>query len=177
MLARVVGKASGAFMRQVVLSYSLRVKRAVLIYGVLGGLLIVALRLTEYRFLVLEHSVEIYGALVALLFATLGIWLGLTLTRRREAAPIVAPHPSGDRPFAVNAEKVQSLGITPRELEILQLIANGMSTREIAETLFVSENTVKTHSSRLFGKLDVNRRTKAVQVAKTLGFFTRGAGL
>jgi two-component system, NarL family, response regulator LiaR len=71
--------------------------------------------------------------------------------------------------FSVNDQKVRELGITPRELEILQLIANGMSTREIAGSLFVSENTVKTHSSRLFDKLNVNRRTKAVQVGKTLG--------
>jgi two-component system, NarL family, response regulator LiaR len=150
------------------LFYSLRVKRAVLVYGFAGGLLIVALRLIEYRFLVLEHSVQIYGALIASLFAGLGIWLGVALTRQRASQPATPP-PSGDRPFTANAEQIQSLGLTRRELEILQLIADGMSTREIASALFVSENTVKTHSSRLFGKLDVNRRTKAVQVAKNLG--------
>ncbi len=144
-------------------------KRAVLIYGVAGGLLVVALRLTEYRFLVLEHSVEIYSALIAFLFAGFGIWLGLTLTRRKET-PAQAPSASSTQhPFAVNTDNIQKLGLTPRELEILQKIADGMSTREIAEALFVSENTVKTHSSRVFSKLDVNRRTKAVQVAKTLG--------
>ena len=143
-------------------------KRAVLVYGVCGGLLIATLRFTEYRFLVLEHSIEIYGALVASLFAGLGIWLGLTLTRRKEVV-VVREVPAEIRPFAVNDRKVQELGITPRELEILQLIASGMSTREIAGALFVSENTVKTHSSRLFDKLSVNRRTKAVQVGKTLG--------
>jgi two-component system, NarL family, response regulator LiaR len=148
--------------------YPLPVKKEVLVYGVAGALLIVALRLIEYRFLVLEHSVQIYAALIASMFAGLGIWLGVTLTKKGPARSVDL-QPLVDRPFAANSEKIQSLGITPRELEILQLIADGMSTREIASALFVSENTVKTHASRLFGKLDVNRRTKAVQVAKTMG--------
>ena len=153
--------------------YPLGVKRAALVYGLAGGLLVMALRLTEYRFLVLEHSVEVYGALIALLFAGFGIWLGLTLTQKRDV-PAPAQTAGTDalsvaQAFTINRENVQRLGLTPRELEILQRIADGMSTREIAEALFVSENTVKTHSSRVFSKLDVNRRTKAVQVAKTLG--------
>jgi ATP/maltotriose-dependent transcriptional regulator MalT len=82
---------------------------------------------------------------------------------------VVKEVPVPAQPFAVNGDKVKELSITPRELEILQLIANGMSTREMAESLFVSENTVKTHASRLFDKLSVNRRTKAVQVGKSLG--------
>ena len=148
--------------------YPLAVKKAVLVYGLAGAFLIVALRLVEYRFLVLEHSVQIYGALVASLFAGLGIWLGVTLTREKRVQPATSQR-AGDHAFTANAGKIQSLGITPRELEILKLIADGMSTREIASALFVSENTVKTHASRLFGKLDVNRRTKAVQVAKMMG--------
>ncbi len=144
-------------------------KKAALVYGVCGGMLIVALRLAEYRFLVLEHSVEIYGALVASLFAGLGIWLGLTLTRNKTEIVIKEIRVPSDRPFAINEVKLREVGLTARELEILQLIANGMSTREIAGALFVSENTVKTHASRLFDKLSVNRRTQAVQVGKNLG--------
>jgi DNA-binding CsgD family transcriptional regulator len=132
------------------------VKKTVLLYGVIGGVLIVALRLIEYRFLVLEHSLEIYGGLVALLFAALGIWLGLKLTRTRETVvtrevrvPVEVPVPIGG-PFQRNEVRVQQLGITPRELEILEAMASGLSNREIAERLFVSENTVKTHSNRLF---------------------------
>jgi NarL family two-component system response regulator LiaR len=150
--------------------YSVTVKKAVLLYGVSGGLLITALKVMEYRFLVLEHSVEIYGGLIALLFAGVGIWLGLSITRKKEVIVVKeVAAPAADRPFAVDEERVRSLGITPRELEILQLMARGMSTREIADALFVSENTVKTHSSRLFDKLGVNRRIKAVQAGKTLG--------
>jgi ATP/maltotriose-dependent transcriptional regulator MalT len=141
----------------------------VLVYGLCGGLLIVALRLIEYRFLVLEHSVEIYGGLIALVFASLGIWLGLKLTRKEEVVVVKEVTVLTTQPFAVNEERLRELSITKRELEILALIAQGMSNREIAEKLFVSENTVKTHSSRLFDKLSVKRRTQAVQTGKELG--------
>jgi ATP/maltotriose-dependent transcriptional regulator MalT len=140
-----------------------------LIYGVCGGALIVALKLIEYRFLVVEHSVEIYGGLIALLFAALGVWLGIKLTRKKETIVFKEVLVSADAPFALNQERLRELSITPRELEILQLIANGMSNREIAEKLFVSESTVKTHSSRLFDKLSAKRRTQAVQIGKEFG--------
>jgi two-component system, NarL family, response regulator LiaR len=146
-----------------------------LVYGVCGGLLIAALKLIEYRFLVIEHSIEIYGGLTALLFASLGIWLGLKLTRKQqvivERELIVEREvlvPAG-APFAINEERLRELAITKRELEILGLIAQGLSNREIADKLFVSENTVKTHSSRLLDKLSARRRTQAVQRAKELG--------
>ncbi len=140
-----------------------------LIYGLCGGVLIVLLKLVEYRFLVVEHSVEIYGGLIALLFATLGGWLGLKLTKRKETIVFKEVLVSASAPFALNEQRLRELSITRRELEILELIANGMSNREIAEKLFVSESTVKTHSSRLFDKLSAKRRTQAVQIGKELG--------
>ena len=145
------------------------VKKHILIYGLLGGLLIAVLKLVEYRFLVVEHSIEIYGGLIALLFAGVGIWLGLKLTRTKEVVVFKEVAVSTAEPFALNEGRVRELTITPRELEILGLIANGLSNREIAEKLFVSENTVKTHSSRLFDKLGAKRRTQAVQMGKELG--------
>lgn len=144
-------------------------KRPILIYGLLGGIVITLLRWSEYRFLVIEHSFEIYGALIAATFAVLGIWLGLKLTRQKivvKEVPVSAP---AGQPFVSNAKKREDLGITPREFEILELIAQGMSNREIAEKLFVSENTVKTHSSRVFDKLGAKRRTQAVQLGKEFG--------
>ena len=154
-------------------------RRPVLFYGLLGGLLVAVLKLVEYRWLVVEHSVEIYAGLVAALFAALGIGLGLRLTRPRAAAvervvvrevpvPVPVPVPA-PAPFARDAAAVERLGVTPRELEILELIAAGLSTREIAGRLFVSENTVKTHASRLFDKLGARRRTQAVQLGKERG--------
>jgi DNA-binding CsgD family transcriptional regulator len=141
--------------------------RSALIYGLCGGLLFAVLRLTEYRFLVIEHSVEIYGGLVAALFGALGIWLGITLTRKKPPVIVREVPVPVTGPFVCDEGRLRELGITPRELEILGLIAEGLSNREIADRLFVSENTVKTHSRRLFDKLGAQRRTQAVQLAKT----------
>lgn len=152
-------------------------KRHVLIFGLVGGVLIATLQYTQYRFVVIEHSVELYAALVAILFATFGIWLGLRITRGRETiretvvvrevlVPAEAP---ALEPFATNTAQQEKLGITPRELEILTLVARGLSNREIATQLFVSENTVKTHCARAFDKLGAARRTQAVQRGKELG--------
>jgi two-component system, NarL family, response regulator LiaR len=161
--------------------------RHILTYGLIGGVLIVVLALSEYRFMVIEHSVEIYGGLVAVTFAVLGIWLGLKLTKRPQERVVVkevpvevqvlvpAPGPATvsasvhSVPFVRDERRREELTITPREIEILELIARGLSNREIAEKLFVSENTVKTHSSRVFDKLGAKRRTQAVQFGKELG--------
>ena len=141
-----------------------------LVYGLCGGVLIVLLKYFEYRFLVVEHSLEIYGGVIAALFAGLGIWLGSKVTKKPATEVLVkeilVPAPTE---FVINGLKVRELGVTPRELEILQLMADGMSNREIADKLFVSENTVKTHSSRLFDKLSAKRRTQAVQIGKEMG--------
>lgn len=150
-----------------------RVKKHVLLYGLLGGALVVLLKLVEFRYLVVERSVEIYGGLVAALFAALGIWLGIRLTKNRtrvvERVVVREVPANGAAPFVRNGTAVEALGITPRELEILELIAAGLSNREIAGRIFISENTVKTHSSRLFDKLGARRRTQAVQLGKERG--------
>jgi ATP/maltotriose-dependent transcriptional regulator MalT len=153
-------------------------RKQVLIFGLVGGVLVTLLQWTEFHFVVFEHSVAIYGVLIAILFAGTGIWLGTRLLAPRErivkveiAVP-TAPPPS----FAVDdnaRERLdvtrERLGITRRELEILEHVARGLSNREIGETLFVSENTVKTHCSRAFDKLGARRRTEAVQRGKELG--------
>lgn len=146
----------------------LGMRRHVLLYGLLGGVLIAGLKLIEYRWLVVEHSVEIYGALVAAVFAAFGIWLGLRLTRPKETVVVREVLVEAPASFTRDDRKLESLGITPRELEILELIAQGLSNREIAERVNVSENTVKTHSSRVFLKLGARRRTQAVQLGKDL---------
>jgi len=146
-------------------------KKTILAYGLLGGVLIALLKFVEYRFLVIEHSLEIYGGIVALLFASLGIWLGLKLTRTRvvvREVPVEVRVPTTG-PFERNEARREQLGITPREIEIMEAIAAGLSNREIAQRLYVSENTVKTHAARLFDKLSARRRTQAVQRAKEEG--------
>jgi NarL family two-component system response regulator LiaR len=146
-------------------------RRDVVVYGLLGGVLIALLKLIQYRFLLVEHSIEIYAGLIAAVFAALGIWLGLKLTKTKTTETIVLREvrvPAGG-PFVQNSGRVQALGITPREMEILELMAAGFSNREIAAKLFVTENTVKTHSGRLFNKLNAKRRTQAVIIAKEEG--------
>jgi len=144
-------------------------KRQILIYGLIGGALITLLKWMEYRFLVIEHSLEIYGGLIAATFAVLGIWLGLKLTGKRQAIVVKEVPVLSRASFIPDERKREELRITPRELEILELIGQGLSNREIATKLYVSENTVKTHSSRVFDKLGAKRRTQAVQFGKEFG--------
>lgn len=151
-------------------------RRSVLLYGVLGGLLVAGLQFIEYRWLVLEHSIEIYGALVAAVFAVLGLWLGRRLSGppqvrtvevvREVVVPGADAAPAPPAAFERDQARLDELGITPRELQVLELIAEGLSNKEIAARVHVSENTVKTHSSRVFDKLGARRRTQAVQLAQ-----------
>ena len=155
--------------------------RHILVYGLVGALLTTVLQLVEYRWLIIGHSFEIYAAMVAVLFAGVGIWAGRALARTTPAMPASASPPSvpaapsslpasaPETPFHRNPSQVAALGLTPRELDILEAIAAGLSNREIGAQLHVSENTVKTHSSRVFDKLGVQRRVQAVQAARRLG--------
>ena len=132
--------------------------RTILVYGVLLAVGAFALNWLEYRFLVQTHSMEVYVALVALAFMGLGVWVGAKLFRR---APVTA--------FEANTRVQETLGISGRELEVLELLAAGRSNKEIASRLEVSPNTVKTHVAKLFGKLEVKRRTEAILRARELG--------
>jgi two-component system, NarL family, response regulator LiaR len=149
--------------------------KRILGYGLGGGILLALLKVIEYKHFVHAYPTEIYGGLVAVIFASLGIYFGLRWARPRDVVVIQEVHvreevrvPSGE-PFALDGQKLKQLGITPREHEILGLIAEGLSNREIGARIFVSENTVKTHSSRLFEKLGVNRRVQAVSKGRELG--------
>ena len=141
------------------------------IYGVCGGVLLASTQFIEYRFLVVEQSTRIYGLVIAAAFAIVGIVLGLRVSKREIVlkhveVPVRVEVPVPAEPFVADQARIDALTMTPRELEVLQLIAEGLSTKEMAERLFVSENTVKTHTSRVFDKLGANRRTQAVQMAK-----------
>ena len=138
-------------------------------YGAAGGALIALLKFIEYKHFVRAYPSEIYGGLLALIFTAVGVYVGLKWMRPKEVVVLQEVRVRDDGPFVPNAAKLKELGITQREFEILGLIARGMSNREIGETLFVSENTVKTHSSRLFDKMSVNRRVQAVQKGRELG--------
>jgi DNA-binding NarL/FixJ family response regulator len=132
--------------------------RTIFIYGVLLGTGAFALNWLQYRLLVQTYSIEAYVALIALAFMGLGIWVGARLFRR-------APEPT----FEPNTRVQETLGISERELEVLELLAAGRSNKEIASRLEVSPNTVKTHVAKLYGKLEVRRRTEAILRARELG--------
>lgn len=136
-------------------------RKTILLYGVAMAALTGILKFIEYRYFVRDLSLEFYLGVVAVLFTGLGVWAGMKLTRKKVA--IASPD------FKLNEAELQRLGISKREYEVLELIAQGLSTQEIADKLFVSLNTVKTHSSNLFMKLDARRRTQAVRQAKELG--------
>jgi DNA-binding CsgD family transcriptional regulator len=139
--------------------------RQTLLWAAVGGVLIALLKLIEYKHFVAEYPSEIYGGLVALIFTAVGVYLGLKWTRTKQVV-VVKEVPVK---FVLDEAKLREVGLTQREYEILGLIAQGLSNREIGERLFVSENTVKTHSSRLFEKMQVNRRVQAVQRGRELG--------
>jgi DNA-binding CsgD family transcriptional regulator len=132
--------------------------RTILIYGTLLAAATLTLQWLEFRFLVMSHAMEIYVALVALIFLALGVWVGVRLFHRS---------PQG--PFEPNKAAQETLGISARELQVLELLAAGRSNKEIAGRLEVSPNTVKTHIAKLFEKLEVSRRTEAILRARELG--------
>ena len=144
---------------------------SVVLYGVALGLLLAALQFFQYRWMLLRRAEEWYIGLVALLFAAVGIWAGSVWNRKKSPSPPAAAPPAltPERPKSTVLEQ---LGITPRELEVLEWMARGLSNQEIAAQLFVSLNTVKTHASNVFAKLGVQRRTQAIQQAKELGMLS-----
>ena len=140
-------------------------------YGIALALLLALMKWLELRFVIYDHAFEIYAGAIALLFTGLGIWLAIKLTKPKVERQIVEKtvylHQSAD--FVTDEAALRELGISGREQEVLQLMGEGLSNREIGEKLFVSENTVKTHAARVFEKLEVKRRTQAVEKARRLG--------
>ena len=141
-----------------------------ILYGVSLAILLFLLKWLELRFVILDHAFEIYIAAIALIFTALGIWLALKLAKPKVKTVVIEKEvyveKTGD--FILNQRELNKLGLSKRELEVLQLMAEGLSNQQIASRLFLSLNTIKTHSSRLFEKMDVERRTQAVDVAKKL---------
>lgn len=142
----------------------------ILLYGSSLALLLLLLRWLEFRFLVLNHALDLYIGAIALIFMGLGVWLALKLAKPKTQTIIVEKevYIQSQEEFVRNETELEKLAISKRELEVLELMSKGMSNQEIAEHLFVSLNTIKTHSGKIFEKLDVKRRTQAVEKAKRL---------
>lgn len=146
-----------------------RMKRTILIYGLALAVLTFVLKVLEYKFFIRDLSMEVYIGLVALFFTAVGIWVATKIIQRKtetvikEVEVVVRAED-----FVLNEKEMERLGISPREYDVLELMSDGLSNQEIADKLFISLNTVKTHSTNLYVKLDVKRRTQAVQRAKEL---------
>ncbi len=151
------------------MDFVIRNKTAFL-YGASMAILLFLLKWLELRFIIFDHALEIYVGAIAVIFTSLGIWLSLRLSKPKIQTVVVEKEVLVDNreSFKINEKELVNSGISKRELEVLQFMARGLSNKEIGEKLFVSENTIKTHASRLFEKLDVKRRTQAVEKAKRL---------
>ena len=147
--------------------------RSFFLYGASLAILLLLMKWLEWRFLVIDHALELYAGAVAILFTGLGIWLAKKLTRPKTNTMIVEKQVfvKTDH-FVLNEAELARLRLSKRELEVLQLMADGLSNLQIAERLFVSLNTIKTHSSKIFEKLEVQRRTQAVEMARKLNIIS-----
>ena len=140
-----------------------------ILYGVSLGLLLLLLKWLEWRFIIINHAFEIYAVGIALIFTCLGIWLAIKLITPKVKTVIIEKQVFASSDFVLNEAELSRLRLSTRELEVLQLIADGLSNQQIADRLFVSLNTIKTHTSNLFLKMEVERRTQAIEMAKRLG--------
>ncbi|WP_293308740.1 response regulator transcription factor [Pedobacter sp. UBA5917] len=142
--------------------------KSIILYGIFLAVLLFLLKWLELRFLIINHAFEIYAGSIAVLFTALGIWLALKLTKPKTILIEKEIFTERTGAFILNEKELTKLNISKRELEVLQLMSEGLSNQEIASKLFVSLNTIKTHNARLFEKLEVKRRTQAIETAKKL---------
>jgi two-component system, NarL family, response regulator LiaR len=144
--------------------------KSIIIYGLLLAGLLLLLKWLELRFVIMDHAFEVYVGSIALIFTLLGVWLALKLSKPKVKTVVVEKeiYRNSADGFVLNEEELNNLGLSKRELEVLELMAQGLSNLEIGEKLFLSISTVKTHTSRLFEKLEVKRRTQAIEKAKRL---------
>jgi DNA-binding CsgD family transcriptional regulator len=139
----------------------------IIVYGAALAVLLLLLRWLEWRYIVMDYAIELYSGAIAIIFTGLGIWLAIKLARPKWKTVVVEKEVYV-KPGAIDEKALIRLGLSARELEVLQGMADGLSNQEIAARLFVSLNTIKTHSANIFEKLEVRRRTQAVDKAKKL---------
>ena len=144
--------------------------KAIIIYGISLAALLFLLKWLEIRFIIFSHSFEVYIGFIAIIFTGLGIWLALKLSKPKVETVVVEKevYIQRNENFALDTFRVAQLDLSKRELEILNLLAEGHSNQEIAAKLFISVSTVKTHIQNLFEKLDVKRRIQAIEKARSL---------
>jgi NarL family two-component system response regulator LiaR len=139
-----------------------------ILYGLCLAILLFLLKWLELKFVIVNNAYEVYMGAIALFFTALGIWLALKLTKPKTVVVEKQVYVNNRPEFTINQGEVEKLGLSKRELDVLQLMAEGLSNQEISERLFVSLNTIKTHSAKVFEKMEVKRRTQAVEMGKRL---------
>ncbi|SDG92817.1 response regulator transcription factor [Mucilaginibacter sp. P25] len=139
-----------------------------ILYAVALALLLFLLKWLELKLIIVDNAYEIYMGAIAVFFTVLGIWLALKLTKPKTVVVEKQVYVNNGPKFIINQTEVEKLGLSKRELDVLQLMAEGLSNQEISERLFVSLNTIKTHSAKVFEKMEVKRRTQAVEMGKRL---------
>jgi DNA-binding CsgD family transcriptional regulator len=147
----------------------LQLHGSVFFYGASLAILLLFIEWLEWRLIVVDYTLELYAGAIAILFTGLGIWLANQLTRPRINTVVVEKQVLQSSHLILNETEVARLRLSKRELEVLQLMAEGLSNLQIADQLFISLNTVKTHSSKIFEKLEVKRRTQAVDMGRKMG--------
>src|SRR5258708_429639 len=128
--------------------------RSIIIYGASLAALLFLLKWLEWRFIMVTYAFEIYAGFIAVIFTALGIWLALKLSKPKTTIVTIEKEFRDGNNFILNENALCEMGISKRELEVLVLMAQGLSNQEIAQRLFVSLNTIKTHSSKVFEKLE-----------------------
>lgn len=144
--------------------------RHILLYGFLMAILIFLLKWLQWKFLIVDNSLEIYIGLIAVFFTILGVWVSTQMAKPKAQTPSVEKgvSPKASIDFVLDEHELKKIGLSNREYEVLVLLAKGHSNAEIAEKLFLSLSTIKTHASNLFTKMEVKSRTQAIEKAKRL---------
>lgn len=137
----------------------------ILLYALSLGILLLVMTSLRIKFLILDNQTEVYIGIIATLFTLLGIWLALKLSKPT-IKEVIIEREILKSDYEINTSKIEALGLSARELEILGMMSKGLSNQEIAETLYISLSTVKSHIANIFSKLDVKRRTQAIETAR-----------
>lgn len=128
-----------------------------LVYGGAMGIIIILMEVIQYKAVIRDLQIELFGIFIALIFLSVGIGVGILIYKKKV------------NPDQYDRDK---LGLSKRELEVLELLSQGLSNQEIADKLFVSLNTSKTHISKIYQKMNVKRRTQAIQKARDYALIT-----
>ena len=140
--------------------------RHIILYGLILAILVFILKWLQWKFLIVDNAIDIYVGLIAIFFTALGIWVAMQLVKPKTKTIVIEKEIP--ETFSVNETELNKLDLSSREYEVLQLLAKGYSNADIANNLFLSVSTVKTHVSNLFLKMDVKSRTQTIEKAKRL---------